>query len=72
MSLIINYLQQDSGITIAETGAITNHVAAKCGNGRLSVQSNMFNFAHLIFWYQRTIGSLQLVTKALERKENPC
>lgn len=49
----------DGDLVLAESGAITEYIIAKHGNGRLALTANDADFAPYLFWFHFANGNLQ-------------
>jgi glutathione S-transferase len=49
----------DGGLVLAESGAIMEYIAAKYGEGRLTLRADHPDFANYLYWFHFANGTLQ-------------
>lgn len=49
----------DGDLVLAESGAVVDYIMAKCGNGRLALNSDHRDFARYLYWFHFANGTLQ-------------
>lgn len=60
----------DAGITLSESGAITDYIIWKYGNGRPALKSDHNNFADYLLWKDFSNATMQPASKP-NPKRNP-